>query len=353
MENVLVDMDYGGRRRKLLIHPGRTGFVFVLDRETGELLSAEKLRADQLGERLRPQDRQAGRGSRQADALRHSTPRTSVRRRPAPRTSSRRRSRRGPGLLYIPAHNTCMDYEGIEANYIAGTPYLGAEREDVSGTGRLSGRARRLGRRAQPKGVEREGAEFPVYSGVLATGGDVVFYGTMDGWFKAVDARTGTESLEIPDRLRHRRQSDDLPRSGRQAVRRDLLGHRRLDGRSRVSFPLHRRSVRRARRRRRHEGHQSQNATGRSPLCFRLLSRFAVACCSVSQRALYLPRPAPFRVCADPNNLPYSNQQQQGFENKLAELIATDFGDEVTYTWYPQRGKFFRKNAPMPVYATW
>ena len=35
--------------------------------------------------------------------------------------------------------------------------------------------------------------KFPVYSGVLATGGDVVFYGTMDGWFKAVDARTGTE----------------------------------------------------------------------------------------------------------------------------------------------------------------
>jgi glucose dehydrogenase len=35
--------------------------------------------------------------------------------------------------------------------------------------------------------------QFPVYSGVLATAGDVVFYGTMDGWFKALDARTGTE----------------------------------------------------------------------------------------------------------------------------------------------------------------
>jgi lanthanide-dependent methanol dehydrogenase len=34
-------------------------------------------------------------------------------------------------------------------------------------------------------------AKFPVYSGVLATGGDVVFYGTMDGWFRAVDARNG------------------------------------------------------------------------------------------------------------------------------------------------------------------
>lgn len=52
---------------------------------------------------------------------------------------------------------------------------------------------------------------------------------------------------------------------------------------------------------------------------------------------------ANFRVCADPNDLPYSNQQQQGFENKLADLMAKDFGEQLTYTWYPQRGKFFRK----------
>lgn len=52
---------------------------------------------------------------------------------------------------------------------------------------------------------------------------------------------------------------------------------------------------------------------------------------------------APLRVCADPNDLPYSNQQQQGFENKLAEMIAHDFETSVSYTWYPQRGKFFRR----------
>src|SRR6185312_5281911 len=42
MENVLIDMDWNGKMRKLLIHPGRTGFVFVIDRETGELLAAQK-----------------------------------------------------------------------------------------------------------------------------------------------------------------------------------------------------------------------------------------------------------------------------------------------------------------------
>jgi mxaJ protein len=51
---------------------------------------------------------------------------------------------------------------------------------------------------------------------------------------------------------------------------------------------------------------------------------------------------APLRVCSDPNNLPYSNEQRQGFENKIAELIGRDLGREVIYTWYPQRSKFFR-----------
>ena len=49
-----------------------------------------------------------------------------------------------------------------------------------------------------------------------------------------------------------------------------------------------------------------------------------------------------FRVCADPNNLPFSNRKQEGFENKIAELLAHDFGSQVTYTWWPQRRGFIR-----------
>jgi mxaJ protein len=48
------------------------------------------------------------------------------------------------------------------------------------------------------------------------------------------------------------------------------------------------------------------------------------------------------RVCADPNNLPYSNQKQEGFENKIAEVIAHALGTQVTYTWWPQRRGFLR-----------
>ena len=48
------------------------------------------------------------------------------------------------------------------------------------------------------------------------------------------------------------------------------------------------------------------------------------------------------RVCSDPNNLPFSNQQQQGFENRIADLLARDLGTTVEYTWWAQRRGFLR-----------
>src|SRR5437867_11806234 len=49
-----------------------------------------------------------------------------------------------------------------------------------------------------------------------------------------------------------------------------------------------------------------------------------------------------FRVCADPNNLPYSNDKLEGFENKIAALFAKDLGTTATYTWWPDRRGFIR-----------
>jgi mxaJ protein len=53
--------------------------------------------------------------------------------------------------------------------------------------------------------------------------------------------------------------------------------------------------------------------------------------------------PRELRVCADPNNLPFSNQKLEGFENKLADLIAADLGATVKYTWVRQRRGFIRR----------
>src|SRR5579875_3739373 len=71
-------------------------------------------------------------------------------------------------------------------------------------------------------------------------------------------------------------------------------------------------------------------------------SRFA-ALLMIGSAATAFAAPATLRVCSDPNNMPWSNQQQQGFENKLADLIAHDLGMQVSYVWYAQGEKFFRR----------
>lgn len=57
--------------------------------------------------------------------------------------------------------------------------------------------------------------------------------------------------------------------------------------------------------------------------------------------------PPPLRVCADPNNLPFSNEAGEGFENKLAELMAAELGTTVRYTWWAQRRGFVRNTLRM------
>lgn len=50
------------------------------------------------------------------------------------------------------------------------------------------------------------------------------------------------------------------------------------------------------------------------------------------------------RVCADPNNLPFSNEREQGFDNKIAQLVGRDLGQKVAFVWVPERGEKFVKN---------
>ena len=94
------------------------------------------------------------------------------------------------GLIYIPHNNLCMDYEGVEANYIAGTPYVGANVKIYAGPGGHRGEFTAWDPvNARPVWKVRE--RFPVFSAAVVTAGDVVFYGTMDGYFKALDAKDG------------------------------------------------------------------------------------------------------------------------------------------------------------------
>jgi quinoprotein dehydrogenase-associated probable ABC transporter substrate-binding protein len=94
-----------------------------------------------------------------------------------------------------------------------------------------------------------------------------------------------------------------------------------------------------------------------SATSYRLLA-YAAACCAViamvapaasqgqggdaAEQGLELVDANVLRVCADPNNLPFSNEKGEGFENKLAELFAAKLGKKITYTFFPQATGFVR-----------
>ena len=188
-EVVLLDLPIGGQPRKVAVRPGRNGYLYVIDRATGQVLSADPyvhvtssrgvdLRTGRLREVA---EKQPTTGK----VIRDVCP-------AAPGGKDWQPSAYSPqtSLLYLPHQNLCMDFEGGEANYIAGTPYVGATVKIYAGPGGHRGLFTAwdvVGRKIAWQIKER----FPVWSGALATAGDVVFYGTMDGWFKAVHARTG------------------------------------------------------------------------------------------------------------------------------------------------------------------
>jgi mxaJ protein len=72
------------------------------------------------------------------------------------------------------------------------------------------------------------------------------------------------------------------------------------------------------------------------------MRRFAILLALALLLGACAPQPRVLRVCADPNNLPFSNARGEGFENKLAELVARDLGAQVEYTWWAQRRGYVR-----------
>lgn len=188
-ENVLVDLVWEGKSRKALVHPDRNGYVYVLDRVTGELLSAKPYHAITSSKGV---DLKTGRLEYNADKrpgmgkiVRDVCPAAPGAKDWQPSAFSHK-----TGLLYLPHNNLCMDIEEKAVGYLAGTPYVGAEVVMKAGPG---GHRGEFAAWDIVKGEEiwtiKE--KFPVWSGTMATAGDLVFYGTMEGWFKAVNANTG------------------------------------------------------------------------------------------------------------------------------------------------------------------
>lgn len=190
-ENVLLTLTINGKERPVIVRPERNGYVYVLDRTTGEVLSATPFvhitstsGVDLKTGRLQyVEDKRTRAGM----VIRGICPASPGAKDWQPSSFSPR-----TGLLYLPHNNLCMDYEGMETSYIAGTPYVGAEVVFHPGPGGHLGEVTAWDP-AKAQAAWKIKEPFMAWSGALATAGDVVFYGTMDGWLKAVDARTGAE----------------------------------------------------------------------------------------------------------------------------------------------------------------
>jgi lanthanide-dependent methanol dehydrogenase len=188
-ENVVVDIPVNGQARKVILHPGRNGYMYVMDRLTGQVLSAtpfvyitgSKGVDLQTGRLIENEEKKPATGK----VIREICPTSPGAKDWQPSAYSPR-----TGLLYIPHQNLCMDYEGVEANYIAGTPYVGVNTKYYAGPGGNRGFFTAWDPvNNAPLWQIKE--DFPVWSGTVVTAGDVAFYGTMEGWFKAINAKTG------------------------------------------------------------------------------------------------------------------------------------------------------------------
>ncbi len=195
-EMILADIDVKGKPTKALVHFDRNGFGYTLNRETGELLVAEKFDpAVNWASKIdmttgRPVlDAKFGPGAQGEDHnTRNVCPAALGSKDQQPAAFSPKSN-----LFFVPTNHVCMDYEPFKVSYTAGQPYVGATLSMYPPKGQNN-----LGNfiawdAGAGKIVWSDPEPFSVWSGALATAGDVVFYGTLDGYLKGVDAKTGKE----------------------------------------------------------------------------------------------------------------------------------------------------------------
>jgi alcohol dehydrogenase (cytochrome c) len=195
-EMILADIPVKGKETKALVHFDRNGFGYTLNRETGELLVAEKY--DPKVNWATHVDMKTGRPqvvsqySTQSGGEDHNSQQIcpaalgSKDQQPAAYSPTTK-------LFYVPTNHVCMDYEPFKVSYTAGQPYVGATLSMYPPKGDNN-----LGNfiawdAGEGKIVWSDPEQFSAWGGALATGGGVVFYGTLEGYLKAVDAKSGKE----------------------------------------------------------------------------------------------------------------------------------------------------------------
>jgi len=199
-ENILTDQVIDGVSRKLLTNFDRNGLAYTLDRETGELLVAEKFDPTVNWTTGVDMDPASATYGRPAVVAKYSTAQngedvnTTGICPAALGTKDQQPAAYSPKtkLFYVPTNHVCMDYEPYRVTYTAGQPYVGATLAMYPAPDSHGG----MGNFIAWDNIEGKikwslPEKFSVWSGALATAGDVVFYGTLEGHLKAVDATTG------------------------------------------------------------------------------------------------------------------------------------------------------------------
>ena len=206
-EMILVDMKIDGKMTKALVHFDRNGFGYTLDRVNGMLLLAEKF--DPTVNWASGIDLKTGRPqvvSRYSTGENGEDVNTTNICPTALGSKDQQPAAYSPKtkLFYVPTNHVCMDYEPVSGGeYVAGQPYIDAVLT-MFPAGRVSPGPEfgnnesntNLGNfiawdATKGKIVWSIPERFSVWSGALATAGDVVFYGTMEGYLKAIDAKSG------------------------------------------------------------------------------------------------------------------------------------------------------------------
>jgi PQQ-dependent dehydrogenase (methanol/ethanol family) len=194
-ESILLDLPWNGQQRKVMVHVGRDGYMWVLDRATGEVLAADPydtvnayLGFDFKAGRLIPNEEKSPTLNKTVHNICPTAPGAKDWQPSAwsPRTK----------LIYVPHQHLCMDFKSAEVGYIAGTPFVGATVDMYAGPGGYRGEFMAWDPIAKKK-VWAIRENLPVWSGTVVTAGDVAFYGTMDRWFKAIDAKNGSTLWSI------------------------------------------------------------------------------------------------------------------------------------------------------------
>jgi lanthanide-dependent methanol dehydrogenase len=188
-ESIVADLPINGATRKVVVHFNKNGFAYTLDRATGEIINANKFAhttwADRVDLATGAPVVNPGMSPHEGEITKNICPSPLGGKDFEPAAYSP-----ATGLFYVPAINFCNNLEPLRALFISGTPFVGADLSFAPGPGGNLGELVAWDA-AKGQAVWSIKEPLPLYAGALATAGNLVFYGTLDRQFKAVDATTG------------------------------------------------------------------------------------------------------------------------------------------------------------------